>query len=317
MNKVVIVRKNGNEIPRGMNNVITHKINSVKEEILVNPKLQEYVTNRIVEKKIINDFEYDYNVSEINIHYELEKFLEVQYSSKTRYTYEYQIRKFLTYCEGKKIPVLKVTPQEVDGYMNKLNHELSPRSVRNNIMSVNSFFKFMIYRYPDCFKLNPFRDRKLPKIVDTRKKDFCTIDDVRKLKQELLRINRKDIVCVIDLICKYGFRVGIFREMKIDSEGNWISESKGRDYKGKFLRSELKRINDTKMLSLTTSTISNKIQRYTQKLFNEGIISCSFSIHDLRRLYIRINLNECKNGTEILNFSRKIHKNLSTTIGYL
>jgi hypothetical protein len=317
MNKVVIVRKNGNEIPTVMNEVISHKINTVKREILVNPRLQEIVTNRIVEKKIISDFEHDYNVSKIDVYYELGKFLEVQYSSKTRYTYEYQIKKFLNYCGEKEIPVLKITPQDVDSYMNYLNNGLSPRSVRNNIMSVNSFFKFMIYRYPDCFKLNPFRDRKLPKIVDTRKKDFCTIDDVRKLKQELIRIDRKDIVCVIDLICKYGFRVGIFREIKIDNDGNWISESKGRDYKGKFLRSELKRINDTKMLSLTTSTISNKIQKYTKKLFNEGIISCSFSIHDLRRLYIRINLNECKNGTEILNFSRKIHKNLSTTIGYL
>jgi hypothetical protein len=60
------------------------------------------------------------------------------------------------------------------------------------------------------------------------------MDDARKLKQELIRIDRKDIVCVIDLICKYGFRVGIFREMKIDTEGNRISESKGRDYRGGY-----------------------------------------------------------------------------------
>jgi hypothetical protein len=105
------------------------------------------------------------------------RMLEVQHSSKTRYTYEYQIKKFLTYCGENEIPVLKVIPQDVDSYMNYLNNGLSPRSVRNNIMGVNSFFKFMIYRYPDCFKLNPFRDKKLPKIVDTRKKDFCTIDD--------------------------------------------------------------------------------------------------------------------------------------------
>jgi hypothetical protein len=130
------------------------------------------------------------------------------------------------------------------------------------------------------------------------------------------RINRKDIICVIDLICKYGFRVGIFENIKIDYNGNWVSESKGSLMKGKFLKSELKKIVDSEMLSLKKSVIINTVRKYTQKLFDNKVIGCPFSVHDLRHYFIT------KNGKdltieEFVKFSRKIHKNVGTTLSYL
>jgi hypothetical protein len=317
MNNVVVIKKSGVDLESVVNQKIDYKINKIRNELVSSNELQEKLTNKIVERKIVSEYELKYNVSKIKLEYELEEFIKVQFSEKTKVLYKFQIGKFIEYCKNNKIETLKITPKEVDGYMNFLNSMYSPRTVRNSIMCVNSFFKFMIYRYPDCFKLNSFRDRKLPKISDTRRKDFCTIQDVKELKNEFKRIGRNDIICIIDLVCKYGFRVGIFSKMKIDREGNWISESKGRDYKGKFLKSECKKIRENNVLKLSTSTVINIIRKYTQKLFDKGLVTCPFSVHDLRRLYIRINLNECKNGTEILNFSRKIHKNLNTTIGYL
>jgi hypothetical protein len=63
--------------------------------------------------------------------------------------------------------------------------------------------------------------------------------------------------------------------------------------------------------------ISNLIKKYTNRLYKEGMISCSFSVHDFRRYCIKKGLKECKNGEDILLLSRRFHKQINTTIGYL
>jgi hypothetical protein len=104
--------------------------------------------------------------------------------------------------------------------------------------------------------------------------------------------------------------------MIIDINGNWSSVSKGNNMKGKFLKSELKKIVDSEMLSLKKSVIINIIRKYTQKLYDDKIIGCPYSVHDLRHYFIT------KNGKDLsiedfVKFSRKIHKNVSTTLSYL
>jgi hypothetical protein len=56
--------------------------------------------------------------------------------------------------------------------------------------------------------------------------------------------------------------------------------------------------------------------RYSNKLFNEGKIGSAFSPHDIRHYFIT------KNGKdlsieEFIKLSRKIHKNVNTTLDYM
>jgi integrase len=145
---------------------------------------------------------------------------------------------------------------------------------------------------------------------------MITENDIAELKKELKRIGRKDILCAVDLLCKYGFRVGVFENMKIDREGNWQSISKESGMKGKFLKSEARMINGTGTLKLKRHTITNTIVKYTKKLFKAGKTGSPFSPHDIRHWYIT---TEGKGLTmeEFIRFSRRVHKNVNTTLNYM
>jgi site-specific recombinase XerD len=300
-----------------INGLIKNGIDFVRDELKFNPNLREKVIKKVVEKKIVDEFEYDYDISEIKLGNELKEFLDSPtLSDITKKNYKKWINNFFEYCNKEKINFLKIKRCHVDNYLSYLGQNYSSNSVRSYIMGICSFYKFLIYRYPKLFSLNPFHGLKLPKIRLVRRIDIVCDNDVKELKKEFKRIGRDDIICVIDLICKYGFRIGIFENMKIDDNGNWKSVSKGSELKGKFNKIELKRIKSSGILNLSKSTIQNIIQRYSNKLFKNRIIGSPFSVHDLRHYYIT------KNGKdltieEFIKFSRKIHKNISTTLSYI
>jgi site-specific recombinase XerD len=295
---------------------IKNGLKIVKEELKQNSDLREKVIKRVVEKKVVEEVELNYDVSNIDLIKEFNDFISVQSSPITKNNYKIWVTEFLEWCFNERINCLKITRKDVESYLVFLNNKYSSNSVRSKIMGVCSFYRFLLYRYSDVFKVNPFHKLKLPKITQVRRIDFVCENDIKELKNELKRIGRDDVICVIDLICKYGFRVGIFENMTIDCNGHWISVSKGSQMRGKFLKSELKKINDSDMLLLNRSTIITTVRRYTKKLYENKVISCPFSVHDLRHFYIT------KNGKdltieEFIKFSRGIHKNVTTTLSYM
>jgi integrase len=165
-------------------------------------------------------------------------------------------------------------------------------------------------------RVNPFSKIKLPRIIPSRRIDVVTDNDIKELRKELKRINREDILCAVDLLCKYGFRVGIFNKMKIDREGNWNSVSKEKSVKGKFLKDEVKKINESGLLKLKGYTITNTIVKYTKKLEKGRKIGSAFSPHDIRHYYITKYGKDLSMG-DFIRFSRGIHKNVNTTLGYM
>jgi site-specific recombinase XerD len=211
---------------------------------------------------------------------------------------------------------MKITRREVESYLVSLTNKYAPNSVRTHILSICSFYHFLVHRYPSVITVNPFSKLKLPKIIPSRRIDMITGNDLKELKKEFKRIGRKDMICAVDLLCTYGFRVGIFENMKIDREGNWNSVSKESSMKEKFLKSEVKMINETGILKLRACTITNTIVKYTKKLFKEGKTGSPFSPHDIRHWYIT---TKGKGLTieEFIKFSRRIHKNVNTTLNYM
>jgi predicted nucleic-acid-binding protein len=179
-----------------------------------------------------------------------------------------------------------------------------------------SFFHFLQFRYPEIIRINPFHGRKLPRIKDTRRKDFPTENDIKILRKKFVSLGRKDIVCVIDILSKYGIRIGTFSEMKINENGKWESVSKGKELKGVFTKKEVKQINDSGILTMDKRILTNTFLKYSKKLFEKKLISCPFSPHDLRR-YVIDKEGEKYDMKGFIQFSKTFHRSVSTTLGYI
>jgi integrase len=309
----------GNITTCDINVSIKNGVDLIKKELRTNNvELKKRVVNRVVENTIIEEVTRNYNISDIDVLTERDNFIEIQNTHATRVKYFEWINDFINWCNGEQINCLKITRREVECYLLYLCNKYSTNSVRSKITSVSAFYTFLIHRYPRIITVgvSPFYKLKLPKIKLSRRIDVVTLGDITALKKELARIGRNDILCAVELMVKYGFRVGIFEKMKIDKNGNWCSVSKEQELKGKFTEKEVKRIKETGLLKLKASNITNTVIRYTTKLFNDGVIGCAFSPHDLRHYYITKNGKDLSLG-DFIKFSRRIHKNVNTTLGYM
>jgi hypothetical protein len=302
-----------------MNDKISGYVWNIQNELPGNTELQEHVVKRVVEKKIVDEIEYNYDMSYINISEQLSDYLNLpKLSDTTKKNYKKWLYDFIRWCDTNSIDCRKITRMDSQGYLSYLvcTKKYSPNSTRSMILSVSSFYTFLSYRFPKIITKNMFYKLDLPTIKPVRNIDKVTDDDISELRKELKRIKRNDILCAVDIISKYGFRVGIFSGMKIDSNGNWNSVSKEKCMNGKFTKGEVKKIMESGLLRLRKSTIQNTVKRYTDILYKNGKISCSFSIHDLRHYVITKN-SEGLSAIEFLKFSRQFHKNVNTTYSYI
>jgi hypothetical protein len=167
-----------------LNTGIKNGLKTVKEELKQNSDLREKVIKRVVEKKVVEEVELNYNVSNIDLIKEFNDFINVQSSPITKNNYKIWVSEFLEWCSNEGINCLKITRQDVESYLVFLNNKYSSNSVRSKIMGVCSFYKFMLYRNSDVFKINPFHKLKLPKITQTRRVDFVCENDTKELKKD-------------------------------------------------------------------------------------------------------------------------------------
>jgi hypothetical protein len=294
------------------------KVQAVKNN-LDNPEIKNKVSNKLAEKVVIDELEFSLNVSNIPFNEELENFLSLKgkNSTATKNGYKDSVQRFVKWCQNQDVPPLEVTVHDVDRYQGFLDDSgFSNKSVRTFILGVSSFYTFLLYRYPKVFKVNPFTHRDLPRDKCKNPKDYPTKEDIKALKKEFSRIGRKDLVCVVDILSKYGFRVGSFSTLHIDKNGRYTFFSKGSEYPGQFTKTEHRNIIKYNVLDLTVSTIKTTIKKYVQKLYKVGGVSCDFSVHDIRRHFINEKANKCRDFREFKEFSRTIHKNINTTMGY-
>jgi integrase len=301
-----------------INSRVSDKIRHLQNAIPYSEDLMNRFSTKIAVDKVTRELEHQFDISQISIPYEIEAFVKSQRSEATGNDYRGTVNQFVSYCAENGINILDLTAKNVDGFLQYLQGKYSVGSVVTKMRGCSSFFKFLLHRYPDTVKHNPFFGRKLPKNAPSRRRDFPTDNDIRELKKELRRLGRLDLMAVVDILGKYGYRVGIFQNMVVDcNTGKWSSDSKGQDYKGRFTPTETKNLLENNALSLKISTIKVSITRYTKKLYDKGVISCPFSAHDMRHSVIKKGVNNCKDGAEIVSFSRRFHKNLATTMGYL
>jgi len=296
--------------------VINNKFETISGMLPYNPKLQEKVTNQIAGEMIVANAKRNYDFSRIDLDADVEKFIKSQNSESTQKSYLKSINDFQDFCLRENYDFVRVTIEECREYLEELNSEVAPRTARVKIAGVKSFFDALLLQY-DVIKVNPFYKLKLPKIVDKFELDYPTEKDVKVLKEELKRIGRNDLICLVDLLYKYGWKIGLLNKIDINKNGSFCGESKGRIVKGKLTKVEMKRIFDNGILNLKSAVMSTSIVRITSRLFRDGKVSCNFSCHDLRRARITIDVNSCNNISELMKVSKKYHKDLSTTMLYL
>ena len=284
--------------------VIDSKFEMISGMLPYNPMLQKKVTNQIAGEMILANVKRDYSFSKIDLDADVEKFINLQNSVSTQKSYLKSINDFQDFCLRKNYDFVRVSIDECREYLEELNSSVAPRTARVRIAGVKSFFDVLVHKY-DVIKINPFYKLKLPKIVDKFELDYPTEKDVKVLKEELKRIGRNDLICSVDLLYKYGWRIGLINQIDINKNGSFCGESKGRTIKGKLTKIEMKWIFDNKILSLKSAVVSTIIHRITKRLFRDGKVSCNFSCHDLRRARITIDVNSCKNVRELMSVSRK------------
>ena len=314
-NELTIVNKNEVSKETDFNSSTNDLYNNISGYFVQNP---EQLQKQIVLNKLARVAGQDYEISLINFEEEIENFLSIQRSEHTKRTYKNNIGNFQEYCNLHNLHVLKVSVKDVDDYIFSLMKKgLSSRTVRVMIFSLSSFYEFLHQRYFEVIKINAFLKHKLPKVKDKFQKDFVKKEDFNVLCKELKRIKRLDILCCIELLYKYGWRIGIFENFIVHEDLTWESMSKGEYKKGKITKTEYNKIINSGVLNIPNfKTVSSKIKTMTLRLKRDNKISCGFSVHDLRRARILEDLKS-EDAEKFVKVSKKYHKNINTTYSYI
>jgi integrase len=288
------------------------------------PELRKQFIKHALIKERTEKLHYEYKVSIIDTANEVEEFLNSPNKSGTTLkNYTTWINRFLSWCGTNNIDCRKLTRIQAEKYVRYLKEyeykpgkKYSSNSINAMTLCVSSFYQFLYLRHSDVFTMSPFYKIKLPKKILERREDIVLEDDIKKVRDKFQRLGRKEVVCALDILCNYGYRIVIFERMKIDRDGNFMSVSKEQNIRGKFTKEETKKILETGLLKMRKCTIENIILRYTGKLFKKGKIRCPFSVHDLRHYHIW-KYGKDLTMAEFLIFSRRFHKNPQTTYGYV
>jgi len=290
---------------------------SISGILPVNIDLQNQLSKRVAFDRLTDNVKLDNAIAKIDIESEIKDFLMPYSSIQTRKMYFTAICKYRKFCIDNGIELLKTTTKIADFYVAFLKDEkLSSRSIQAYIKGLSVFFQYLHLEHFDVIKINPFHRRKLPNIQDRFEKDKVSGKDFKVLCDDLKRINRPDLLYLVRFLYKYGKRIGIFRNMKINEDGTWTSISKGIKDKGKVSKLEYKQIIESGVFNLTLETVSSKIRRITARLYKAGKISCQFSVHDLRRARMYEDFKNEKGAISFIKTSKRYHKNPNTSVQY-
>lgn len=204
-------------------------------------------------------------------------------SSQTARTYLECLVHMEAWAERAGIHVLEMKASQADTYIDTL--EGSPSSIRLKIAAASSFFTFL-ERETEGRILNPFRGTKVRPVRKTRVPVVPTEEEINLIMEGLTPVNRTAVIVMKEV----GLRVGALDSLTIRN-GRYIAYSKGKDVSGPFPISTLKAIKQEGLdgrqpfADLPYDSIRCAFQYRAKKLFKEGRINASYSVHDLRHFY--------------------------------
>lgn len=300
--------KNKNQlISQNNNNIITEE----QAELLIKQANYLNILDYMKEEQLIKQIDYET---------EKENFFKQCSKTKSNHTkrqYKNGLNKLEEYCSMNNKNILFIKAREADDFITEVNSsELSNLSIRALVSSCSSFFSFLERRYP--FIKNPFRGTKTRPPVKNKKR--LEVPTKKEIELIIKDISDPLIKMAVIFIMECGVRVGALPKLEIRNN-KYYSYSKGKEISWKVTDKVIKELKKNNLTfnapfkNKSSEVIRNIFYRSSKRLYEQGKIKASYSIHDIRH-YFAVTLYKKTRDIELIRKALN-HSNIAITGLYL
>ncbi len=299
--------KKNNKLILQNNNIITEE----QAELLIKQANYLNILDYMKEEQLIKQIDYET---------EKENFFKQCSKTKSNHTkrqYKNGLNKLEEYCRINNKNILFIKAREADDFITEVNSsELSNLSIRALVSSCSSFFSFLERRYP--FIKNPFRGTKTRPPVKNKKR--LEVPTKKEIELIIKDISDPLIKMAIIFIMECGVRVGALPKLEIKNN-KYYSYSKGKEISWKVTDKAIKELKKNKLdietpfKNKSSEVIRNIFYRSSKRLYEQGKIKASYSIHDIRH-YFAVTLYKKTKDIELIRQALN-HSSIAITGIYL
>ncbi|WP_302279392.1 tyrosine-type recombinase/integrase [Brachyspira pilosicoli] len=299
--------KKNNKLILQNNNIITEE----QAELLIKQANYLNILDYMKEEQLIKQIDYET---------EKENFFKQCSKTKSNHTkrqYKNGLNKLEEYCRINNKNILFIKAREADDFITEVNSsELSNLSIRALVSSCSSFFSFLERRYP--FIKNPFRGTKTRPPVKNKKR--LEVPTKKEIELIIKDISDPLIKMAIIFIMECGVRVGALPKLEIRNN-KYYSYSKGKEISWKVTDKAIKELKKNKLdietpfKNKSSEVIRNIFYRSSKRLYVQGKIKASYSIHDIRH-YFAVTLYKKTKDIELIRQALN-HSSIAITGIYL
>lgn len=296
-----------------MNRILTTKNNeleAVENKILETPELKDLsseqldkIAQLVIIQRYTNQMNKEVDLKKYNYNEMKELFISTSgrtNSKNTQSAYRNALNNFENFLEERKIEnAFSIDSAIADDFIYSLRDKKSASTIRQYCGALGSFFSFAERRSNGIIK-NVFRGTKARPANKTNKSNkFYNISVNENTLKELEKdfdviienIENKELKAILLVMKETGLRVGAFSSSFQIRGTRFITETKGKEFIGTLPDCCLKAIRNAGLKHTNTfenwndSNLKTSIKYHTKKLFEKGLISFSYSAHDLRHYY--------------------------------
>ncbi|WP_347292816.1 site-specific integrase [uncultured Brachyspira sp.] len=299
--------KKNNKLILQNNNIITEE----QAELLIKQANYLNILDYMKEEQLIKQIDYET---------EKENFFKQCSKTKSNHTkrqYKNGLNKLEEYCRINNKNILFIKAREADDFITEVNSsELSNLSIRALVSSCSSFFSFLERRYP--FIKNPFRGTKTRPPVKNKKR--LEVPTKKEIELIIKDISDPLIKMAVIFIMECGVRVGALPKLEIRNN-KYYSYSKGKEINWKVTDKVIKELKKNNLAfnapfkNKSSEVIRNVFYRSSKRLYEQGKIKASYSIHDIRH-YFAVTLYKKTRDIELIRKALN-HSNIAITGLYL
>lgn len=299
--------KKNNKLILQNNNIITEE----QAELLIKQANYLNILDYMKEEQLIKQIDYET---------EKENFFKQCSKTKSNHTkrqYKNGLNKLEEYCRINNKNILFIKAREADDFITEVNSsELSNLSIRALVSSCSSFFSFLERRYP--FIKNPFRGTKTRPPVKNKKR--LEVPTKKEIELIIKDISDPLVKTAVIFIQECGVRVGALSKLEIKNN-KYYSYSKGKEISWKVTDKAIKELKKNKLdietpfKNKSSEVIRNVFYRSSKRLYEQGKIKASYSIHDIRH-YFAVTLYKKTKDIELIRQALN-HSSIAITGIYL
>jgi len=228
-----------------------------------------------------------HKVSSVPFESEMNQWLAIQHSDKTRQNYLSTMNKWLRFLTARGISTyLLATKSDATAWISSMMREgLSSGAIANGKWNMSSFYTYLRTTYP--FIENIFYGVRLPKRSNVKPTHLPSDEDITVI---LNSITDPKFRAVITLMATYGYRIGFGKDAIFTEDNRLIFTSKGKEYTRSITDEERNLLLQSEFkpgipFNCGGNTFSQRFIRLTDKLNKEGKLPFKYHAHELRHYY--------------------------------